>query len=135
MPLHNRTSYTEALKVHRFHLVQLLTVPEEAEAISTKILLMRHRTIGHLTILSSMARRNRIIVHSLLVLLPTPSVLRISHTYQLLISQLAASTNQTLEVKLTRHPRPTPQINLLHRRPDHLSSGMAIAFPPKLEQT
>ena len=134
MPLHNRTSSTEALKVHRFHLVQRLTVPEE-EDISTKTLLLRHQALGLLIILSSTARRNRITVHSLLVLPPALLVLRISHTYQLLISQLAASTSQILEVKVTRHLRPTPRINLLHHRPDHSSSGMAIAFPPKLEQT
>ena len=134
MLLHNRTSSTEALKVHRFHLVQRLTVPEEGEDISTKTLPLRHQALGLLTILSSMARRNRITVHSLPVLLPAPSVLRISHTYQLLISQLAASTSQTLAVKLTRHPRPTPPIKLLLHRPDRSSSGMAIAFPPNLEQ-
>lgn len=78
-----------------------------------------------------MARRNRNTVHSLLVLRPALSVPPICHTYRLLISQRAASTNQVTEVNLTRHPRPTPQINLLHHHhPDHTSFGMAIAFLP-----
>lgn len=89
--------------------------------------LLPHRALG-LTIRSSTARRNRITVHSLLVLRPVLLVLRISHTYLLLISRLVANTSQATQVNLTPRPRPIPPINLLrHHRPDLLSSGMAIA--------
>ena len=134
IPLHNRKSYTEALKVRHFHRVRRPSVPEEVGDISTKIVLLTHPILDLLTIRNSMARRNRITVHSRLVLLPALSVLPTSHTYQLLISQLAASTSPIMEVNLTRHPRPTRPINLLHLRPDHTSSGMAIAFLPRSDQ-
>ena len=119
MLLHSRTSCTAALKIHHSHRVQRPTVPEEVEGISTKTVPLYHPALGLFTIRSSMARRNRSTVHSLLVLLPALSVLRISHTYRLLISQLAVSTSQATGVSLTRHPRLTPPINLLLHRPDH----------------
>lgn len=91
------------------------------------IVLLPHRALG-LTIRSSMARRNRITVHSLLVLRPVLLVLRINHTYLLLISRLVASTSQATQVNLTQRPRPIPPTNLLrHHRLDLWSSGMAIA--------
>lgn len=134
-PLHNRKSYTVALKARHFHRVRRPMVPERPEDISIKIVLLPHRALGLLTIRNSMARRNRITVHSLLMLQTAFSVQPISHTYPLLISQLAASTSQITEVNLTQHPRPTPPINLLHRHPDHRSSGMATAFLPGPDQT
>ena len=134
MQLRSRTSCTGALQIHHFHRVQRPTVPEEVEGISTKIFLLYHPALGLFTIRSSMARRNRSTVHSLLVLLPALSVLRISHTYRLLISQLAVSTSQATSVNFTRHLRLTPPINLLLHRPDHSSSGMAIAFLRRLDR-
>lgn len=134
MPSHNRKSYTGALKVRHFHRVRRPTVPEGVEVISTNIILLPHRILGLLTIRNSMARHNRSTVHSLLVLRPVLSVLPISRTYRLLISQLAASISQVTEVKLTLHPRLTPPTNLHHHHPDHTSSGMAIEFLPKLDQ-
>ena len=134
MPLHNRTSCTGALRVHHFHRVQRPTVPQEVEDTSTTIALLPHRALG-LTIRSSMVRRNCITVHSLLVLLAALLVLRISHTYLLLISQLLANTSQATKVNLTRHLRPTPPIKLLRHRLDHLSSGMAIALLPRPDPT
>lgn len=119
MLLHSRRNCTGALKIHHSHRVQRPTVPEEVEGISTKTVPLYHPALGLFTIRSSMARRNRSTVHSLLVLLPALSVLRISHTYRLLISQLAVSTSQAMGVSLTRHPRLTPRINLLLHRPDH----------------
>lgn len=135
MPCYNRTSYTGPLKVRHFHRARRPTVPEGVEDINTKITLLPHRAPGLRTIRNSMARRNRITVHSLLVLRPALSVQPVSHMYRLLISQLAASTSQITEVNLTRHPRPTRPINLLHHHPDHTSSGMAIVFPPRSDQT
>ena len=131
---HNRTICIEALKVRHFHRVQRPMVPQEVEDISTKIILLLHRALG-LIILSSMARRNRITVHNPLVLLQALLVLRISHTYLLLISQLAASISQVTEVNLTPHPRPTLRTNLHHHRLDHLNSDMAIAYLPRSDQT
>ena len=128
-------SYKGALKLRHFHLVRRLTVPEGAGDISTKTVLLLHQVLDLPTIRKSTARRSPTIVLSLLVLRPTLSVLPISHTYRLRISQLAASTSQTTEVILTRHLRLTPPINLLLHRPDHTSSGMAIAFPLKSDQT
>ena len=131
---HNRTSCIEVLKAHHFHRVQRPTVPQEVEDISTKIILLLHRALG-LIILSSMARRNRITVHNPLVLSQALLVLRISHIYLLLTSQLAASISQVTEVNLTPHPRPTLRINLLHHhRLDHLNSDMAIAYLPRSDQ-
>ena len=135
MLLHNKTTYTGALKVHHFHLVRRPTVPVGLEDISTKTRLLPRQALGLLTIRNSMARRNRITVHSPLVLLPALSTLLISHTYRLLISQLAANTSQVTEANLTQHPRPTPPINLLLHHPDPSSSGMAIALLPKSDQT
>lgn len=135
MLLDSRTSYTGALKVRHFHHVRRLTVPEGAEDISTKIILLPHRVLGPPTTHNSTARRSRTTVHSLLVLRQTLSILPISHTYRLRIYQLAASTSQITETNLIRHLRPTPPVNLLHHHLDQMSSGMAIAFLPRSDQT
>lgn len=135
MPYHSRMSYTGALKVRHFHRVRRPTVLEGVEDISTKRVSLPHRTLGLPTIRSSMARRNRITVHSLPVLLPALLVLPISHTYRLLISQLAVNTSLVTEVNPTLHPRHTPRINLHHHHPDQSTSGMAIAFLLRSDQT
>lgn len=135
MPLHNRTTYTGALKVRPFHRDRRLTVSEGVEDTNIKIALLPHQALGLLTIRNSMGCRNLITAHSPPVLRPAISVLPINHTYRQLISQLAASTSQLLEVNLTRHPRLTPPINLLHHHPGHMSSGMATASLPRLDQT
>ena len=132
--LHNRKSYTVALKARHSHRVRRPTVPEGAKDFNIKTVFLSHRALSLLTIRNSMARRN-ITVHSLLVLQPAPSVLPISRIYRLLISQLAASISQITEANLTQHPRPTPRINLLLHHPDPTSSGMAIAFPLRLDRT
>lgn len=135
MLLRSRTSYKEAPKVRHFHLGRRLTVPEGAGDTSTKIVPLPHRVLGLPTIRNSTAHHSRSTAHSPLVLRPTFTVLPISHTYQLRISQLAASTSQITEVNLTRRLHPTPPINLLLLHPDHMSSGMAIAFLPRSDQT
>ena len=126
-------SCTRVLKVHHFHRVQRPTVLQEVEDINIMMNLLLHRALG-LTTRSSMARRSRITVHSFLVLLQAPLVLRISHTYLLHISRLVASTNQVTEINHTQRLHPTP-INLHLHRQDHLSSGMATACLPRSDQT
>lgn len=128
-------SYKGALKVRRFHLVRPLTVLEGAGDIRTMTVLP-HQILDLPTIRKSTAHRSRTIVRSLLVLRPTLSVLPISHTYRLRISQLAASTSLITEVNIIRHLRLTHPIKLLLLHPpDHTSSGMAIAFLPRSDQT
>lgn len=128
-------NYKGALKVRHFRPVRRLTVPEGVGDTSTKTILLLNQVLDPPTIRKSTAHHSRTTVRNPLVLRPTLSVLPISHTYRLRISQLAASISQVMEVNITRHLRLTPPINLPLHPPDHTSSGMAIVFLPRSDQT